>query len=98
MLNLGEPGTQVLVFLVVMGGLPLIPVLAASLVLLWNGIRGSDPGPSGALLLTLVALVLEMVRRGRDPRRLLGSSASYPTSPTDPPAVTTAGQDVGRPG
>lgn len=39
------------------------PVLAATLVLLWHGLRGTDPGPAGPLLLKLVQLVLPGRRR-----------------------------------
>jgi hypothetical protein len=39
----------------------LAPVAAATLVLTWHGLRGTNPGPAATLLLKLVELVL---RRG----------------------------------
>jgi hypothetical protein len=36
----------------------LLPVLAATVVFAWHGIRGTDPGPAGQLLITLVRIVL----------------------------------------
>lgn len=40
----------------------LLPTMAATVVLTWHGLRGSNPGPAGNLLLKLVELTL---RRGR---------------------------------
>jgi hypothetical protein len=36
----------------------LLPVVAATVVFAWHGIRGTDPGPAGQLLITLVRIVL----------------------------------------
>jgi hypothetical protein len=41
----------------------LSPVAAATLVLTWHGLRGSDPGPAGNQLLKLVELILLRGRR-----------------------------------
>jgi len=34
-----------------------LPVVAATVVYTWHGLRGSDPGPSGQLLLDLVRVI-----------------------------------------
>lgn len=39
------------------------PILAASIVLTWHGLRGSDPGPAAPLLLYLARLILRLGRR-----------------------------------
>jgi hypothetical protein len=41
----------------------LAPVAAATLVLTWHGLRGTNPGPAASMLLTLVELVLLWRRR-----------------------------------
>jgi hypothetical protein len=40
-----------------------MPVLAASIILTWHGVRGSDPGPAAQLLLQLTRLILRLGRR-----------------------------------
>ena len=43
--------------------IPLIAVVAAVVVLLRHGLRGSDPGRAGTLLLALVRIVMPARRR-----------------------------------
>jgi hypothetical protein len=42
---------------------PVLVVLAAVMVLVWHGLRGTDPGPAGLMLITLVRLVLPLAAR-----------------------------------
>jgi hypothetical protein len=43
----------------------LLTVVAACSVLTWHGLRGTNPGPAGALLLRLVELFLRRGGKGR---------------------------------
>jgi hypothetical protein len=45
--------------------LPVLAVLANVIVLVWHGIRGTDPGPAGQHLITLADLTLHRPTRGR---------------------------------
>jgi hypothetical protein len=48
-----SPGPAIAVLLILAG-----PVAAATVVLSWHGLRGTNPGPAAAQLLKLVELVL----------------------------------------
>jgi hypothetical protein len=41
----------------------LAPIAAATIVLTWHGLRGTNPGPAAGLLLKLVEMVLPRRRR-----------------------------------
>ena len=45
------------------------PVAAACLVLTWHGLRGTDPGPAGPLLLQLTRTILRLGRDTPPPNR-----------------------------
>jgi len=40
----------------------LAPIVAATIVLTWHGLRGTKPGPAGQLLLDLIKIILRRPR------------------------------------
>jgi len=74
-LSLGGP-TAAMICITLAFAAPALAVLAATIVLVWHGLHGTDPGPAGRMLITLVRIVLRRpptcqrrhIRSGERPR------------------------------
>jgi hypothetical protein len=55
MSDISTPTSSITIIVLLVLG---VPVVAATVVLTWHGLRGSNPGPAAAMLLKLVHLIL----------------------------------------